>query len=193
MQPNHCAIPFVALDLEMTGLNPKTDQIISIGIVPINLDKLQLAQAQHKKLQIKGSVGDSAIIHGIVDHQLEQGVDTRTALLWLLTQLAGKVIVAHHGHLDIQFLKTQLNYHFGESVIFCYIDTLTIERERWLRQHDMIYEGCLRLGASRHRYHLPVYGAHSALIDALACGELFLAQRSAMGNGVNIQQWIELK
>jgi DNA polymerase-3 subunit epsilon len=38
------------------------------------------------------------------------------------------------------------------------------------------------LNASRERYRLPVYSAHNALIDALSCAELLLAQVAAMGD-----------
>ncbi len=38
----------------------------------------------------------------------------------------------------------------------------------------------LRLARVRERYDLPRYGSHNALSDALACGELFLAQQSHM-------------
>jgi len=56
-----------------------------------------------------------------------------------------------------------------------------LERHRLLREHSVIKEGSLRLGACRERYGLPIYTAHSALTDALACGELLLAQMAAMG------------
>ncbi|MGL6010674.1 MAG: 3'-5' exonuclease, partial [Shewanella oncorhynchi] len=44
----------------------------------------------------------------------------------------------------------------------------------------------LRLGACRERYGLPIYTAHSALTDALACGELLLAQMAAMGGAAKL-------
>ena len=74
---------FMAIDLEMTGLDPKIDQIISIGIVPIYQGRIILAKAQHIKVAINGSVGSSAVIHGIVDHQLDQAITIDEALTWL--------------------------------------------------------------------------------------------------------------
>ena len=41
--------------------------------------------------------------------------------------------------------------------------------------------GALRLWTARERRALPVYRAHEALTDALACAELYLAQRASSG------------
>jgi DNA polymerase-3 subunit epsilon len=40
--------------------------------------------------------------------------------------------------------------------------------------------GALRLWTARERRGLPVYRAHEALTDALACAELYLAQRAEL-------------
>ena len=54
------------------------------------------------------------------------------------------------------------------------VDTLAIELQ--LRSHEHDPEGALRLHACRERYQLPRYRGHNAAVDALACGELLLAQ-----------------
>jgi DNA polymerase-3 subunit epsilon len=89
--------------------------------------------------------------------------------------------VAHHAPMDLAFIQQHLQRVFGQRILLPYIDTLAIEKTRYLRQYGQLLEGCLRLGQSRGRYHLPVYSGHNALIDAIACAELFLAQASALG------------
>lgn len=173
-------IPLMAIDLEMTGLDPKCDQILSIGLVPIHNGMLQLANAQHKLVNIDGSVGDSAVIHGIVDRQLVTAISAKEAMVWFLTQTKGYVLVAHHAPLDIHFLKTEIQRSLGEKMSFVTIDTLSLERHRLLRQHEVLKEGSLRLDACRRRYGLPIYAAHNATVDALACGELLLAQMAGI-------------
>jgi DNA polymerase-3 subunit epsilon len=173
-------VPLLALDLEMTGLDPLVDQIISIGIVPVIDGKIVLAQAQHKLLKIEGSVGQSAVIHGVLDNHLEQALSIEEAMQWLLAQATGKIIVAHHSPLDLSFIQQALNKCFNEKSRLFAIDTLQIEHKRLLRKQQMIKHGELRLGACRARYSLPVYNAHNALIDALACAELLLAQIAAI-------------
>ena len=171
----------LAIDLEMTGLDANFDQILSIGVVPIRRGQLILSEAQHKLVQIEGSVGQSATIHGILDAHLDAALTPEQAMAWFLTVSQGKVLVAHHAPLDLAFLQSGLQASLGEKTRLLAIDTLQLEKRRLLRQHEHLQEGSLRLGRSRARYGLPVYAAHNALIDALACGELLLAQVAAMG------------
>ena len=175
--------PLLAIDLEMTGLDAQFDQILSIGIVPIENGRLILSKAEHKLVKIEGSVGQSAAIHGILDHHLDTAVSPEVAMEWFADKCHGQILVAHHSPLDLAFLQKGLSVHFHQSVKLMAIDTLGLEKRRLMRQHEVLKEGALRLGASRERYGLPVYAAHNALIDAIACGELLLAQISAIGQG----------
>lgn len=186
--------PLMAIDLEMTGLDPLNDQVISIGIVPIVQGVIPLDKAQHVMIAISGSVGQSATVHGIVDNQLHKALSIEQAMQWFLAQTQGHILVAHHAPLDIQFIQQQLQRCFGQSIPLVFIDTLAIEKKRCLRQQDVLRQGTLRLGASRERYHLPVYSAHNALVDALSCGELLLAQVAAMGeiNNLKLKDLIEI-
>ncbi|WP_445778427.1 exonuclease domain-containing protein [Shewanella sp.] len=174
--------PLMAIDLEMTGLDPTSDQVISIGLVPIINGEIPLAKAQHLMIAINGSVGQSATVHGIVDNQLQSALTLAEAMQWFLLQTKGHILVAHHAPLDIQFIQQQLIRCFGHAIPLVFIDTLAIEKKRRLQQQDFLQQGSLRLGASRARYHLPVYSAHNALVDALSCAELLLAQVAAMGD-----------
>ncbi|MEI6897573.1 MAG: exonuclease domain-containing protein [Psychromonas sp.] len=183
--------PLLALDLEMTGLNPKQDQIISIGIIPIINGQIKLSKGQHKLIKIAGSVGQSATIHGLVDADLKQAVSLEQALPWLLQALEGHVLIAHHAQLDISFIQQalaqQTNNMSAKRLHLYSIDTLRIEHRRLLRKQPMIKEGELRLNNCRSRYNLPSYDAHNALVDALSCAELLLAQVSQMGGAKKIK------
>ena len=179
-------VPMLALDLEMTGLNPKQDQIISIGLVPFVNGKIKLKQAQHKLIKIEGSVGQSATIHGVVDADLQQALSLCDAMQWLITEATGKVLVAHHAPLDLSFIEQALLTHCNKKYRLFAIDTLQIEHQRLLRKQPLIKKGELRLTSCRERYKLPNYEAHNALVDALSCAELLLAQVSKMGGLHNI-------
>lgn len=176
--------PLLALDLEMTGLDPKKDQIISIGLIPIINGQIKLNKGQHKLIKIAGSVGQSATIHGLVDADLKQALPLNEALQWLIKEATGSVLVAHHAPLDLSFIEHALlntnEEQYKKCTLFA-IDTLKIEHQRLLRKQAMIKEGELRLASCRSRYNLPEYDAHNALVDALSCAELLLAQISRMG------------
>lgn len=183
--------PLLALDLEMTGLDPKLDQIISIGLIPIINGEIKLNKGRHKLIKIAGSVGQSATIHGLVDADLQQALPLNDALNWLLDEAIGSVLVAHHAPLDMSFIEHALCKKNGiSSNNRCHlhaIDTLKIEHQRLLRKQPMIKEGELRLWPCRTRYNLPNYEAHNALVDALSCAELLMAQVSKMGGAKQIK------
>ncbi|BAJ01665.1 exonuclease domain-containing protein [Shewanella violacea] len=185
----------MALDLEMTGLDPNHDQILSIGIIPIEAGMLKLDRAQHKLIRVHGSVGQSATIHGILDRHLQDAIEIEDGISWFLAQTRGKVLVAHHAPLDISFLQDAISRVKGEPVTLLAIDTLAVERRRLLRKQEVLQTGSLRLGACRIRYGLPIYGAHDALVDALACGELLLAQICAIaqGEGLTVGELVFIK
>lgn len=174
-------LPMLALDLEMTGLDPKKDQIISIGIIPIVKGQIKLNQGQHRLIKIEGSVGQSATIHGLVDNDLENALPLGEALQWLLKQITGKVLIAHNAPMDLSFIEQALFSQANIKARLFAIDTLQIEYQRLLRKQPMIKEGEIRLTKCRERYNLPNYDAHNALVDALSCAELLLAQVSKMG------------
>lgn len=187
LELNFKQVPLLALDLEMTGIEPAKDQIISIGIAPITNGKICLAQAQHKLLKIEGSVGQSATIHGVLDNQLKQAVTLEEALHWLLEQATGKIIIAHHAPLDLSFIEHAIKNNFNEKCKLFAFDTLRIERKRLQRRQEIIKDGDLRLAVCRERYSLPLYNGHNALIDALACGELLMAQIAAIAGEEDIK------
>jgi len=171
----------LALDIEMTGLDPKKDQMVSIGVIPIINAEIQPEFAQYKLMKIQGSVGQSAVIHGVLDKDLADALPLEEVLQWLFEQSKDKVLVAHHAQLDLKFLQQSLSSSGAHSFSLLGIDTLIIEKERELRKHPVLKTGSLRLNACRERYNLPIYNAHNALTDALACAELLLAQLNKMG------------
>ena len=183
-------LKLLALDIEMTGLDSKKDQMVSIGVIPIINAKIQPKLAQYKLIKIQGTVGQSAVIHGVLDRHLTNALPLQEVLQWLFEQCQDKVIVAHYASLDLQFLQQSLVGSEKQSFALFAIDTLLIDKKRELRKHQSLNTSSLRLNACRERYNLPIYNAHNALTDALACAELLLAQLSKMGgiDKVTLQQ-----
>ncbi len=166
---------FLALDLETTGLDPSTDQIASIGYVPIRAGRIRMAEAQHTLVRIDGSVAQSATIHGIVDAALDDGEALEPALADVLDALAERVLLLHHAPLDLRFLHAACRSCWGVPLNVRVVDTLALGQRRDRSTRGEPRDGAFRLHALRHAYGLPRYPAHNALSDALATAELFLA------------------
>ena len=177
---------FLVIDLELTGLNPKKDHIVSIGWVPIQQQEIVLGKAKHYLINSPVSVGQSAVYHGLHDHQLQQGIDLQAVLTELLTEYAGFVFVAHHSSLDEQFLRTACQKCFGKAPRFKFIDTMRMEWQRLLRQGKVVKHDALKLPNCLKRHGLPEMANHQALEDAYSSALLLLSQLKLGGNAMTL-------
>lgn len=176
-------VPMLAIDLETTGLDPRKDQILSLGWVGLTGDRIQLGEARHRLVRVHGEIpAESAVIHQITDDQAAAGGHLPSALAELLQALAGRVMIAHHARVEQRFLSAACRRLFGVGLLVPTIDTQALARRTLERRHVPYKGSDLRLHALGERYNLPRYGAHNALSDALAAAELFLAQ-AAHGDG----------
>jgi DNA polymerase-3 subunit epsilon len=175
---------FLAIDLETTGLDPETDEILSIGYVPIVAGRIRLLGAAYHLVRPLGRVPEeTAVIHGLLDDALATAPPLAEAIPRLLAALAGRVAIAHHSRIERQFLSAACCRLYGRPLVAPFICTLALERRALVLDGRDSADGDLRLAAVRARYGLPRYRAHNALVDALAAAELFLAQ-AARASGV---------
>jgi len=179
-------IEFVALDFETTGLDPKQNSIISIGLVPFTLKRIFCNQAKKWYINPQDNLEEgSIIIHGITHTDLKGAPDLRRILEQLLDELAGKVVVVHYRNIERDFLDLNLRALIQEGIIFPVVDTMQIEAAIQRKAARGFFNrlkgkkaGSIRLGNSRLRYNLPSYQPHDALTDAIATAELLQAQVS---------------
>lgn len=169
-------IEIVALDLETTGLDPRKDVILSIGLVNLDHFGVKLGTAWHSIVRIDRAIpGESAVIHQITDDQSAAGAPIEELLPELLSRLAGKPMLVHYSPIEQNFVDTACRKLYGAPFIVPVIDTLEVGQRVFERRNHLIQPGDLRLFNLRPRYNLPQYRAHNALSDALATAELFLA------------------
>lgn len=173
---------YLAIDLELTGLDPRTDEILSAGYIPIDGTDIVHAGARHLLVVPDGEVGQSASIHGLTDDHLASGRPLAEVLPEILRALAGRSLVAHHAPVEVGFLSRACERVYGVPLLVRAVDTLALQR-RVLRigSDAEVRPGVLRLQASRDHFGLPRYRAHEALTDAISAAELFLAQASDLG------------
>lgn len=172
------AAPLLAIDLEMTGLDPHRDEIVSIGWVPIDSGAIDLAGARDRRLarRRRETVGDSATIHGLRDCDLVDAEAPETGLRALLEALRGRVAVFHHAPLDLAFLSRALGEALQLSWPAPVIDTLAWHRRRMhLSGGEESRQDAATLEAAGRHHDLIARSQHDALADALSCAELVLA------------------
>lgn len=94
----------------------------------------------------------------------------------LLNAMAGKVMLVHFSQIERNFLKQACFEIYGVKPPLLMIDTLAIAKKRF-DMSDVAYDPSrLRLTNLRDSYQLPTFYAHNALNDAIATGELLLAE-----------------
>jgi DNA polymerase-3 subunit epsilon len=177
-------VQYVAVDLETTGLDPRRDQILSIGWVLVDGNRIRLDTARHRLLRVAGAIpADSAVIHQITDDDAALGLELSATLPELLADLAGRVLIAHHARVELGFLGAACKRLWGRKLLVRTLDTQAVARRLLERRQIPFKASDLRLHALGERYNLPRHGAHNALSDALSAAELFLAQAAHRDSG----------
>jgi len=170
-------LPILAVDFETTGLDAKTDKLLSVGYVAMKHEQIKLNSSYHQIIKANTRLEESnVIIHQITDAQKEQGQPLHLVVEQLLKALAGKVMLVHFARIERQFLQQACFELYGLAPDFPMIDTLVIAK-RQLDKRDTAYDPSeLRLSKLRQYYQLPDHHGHNALNDAIATAELLLAQ-----------------
>lgn len=178
------AIRFVALDFETTGLDVHKDDIISIGLVPFDINRIYLSQAKQWIINPNQPLEkESVVIHGITHSDILDAPDLIRILEQVLESLSECIVVVHYREIEREFFNAALKDRIGEGIQFPLIDTLEIESYVQAKETSSItgrlkgsQRKSVRLGAARQRYGLPTYTPHHAQTDAIATAELLQAQ-----------------
>jgi len=181
------ALKFLVCDAEMSGLDPERGELLSLGWVRIEDLEIVLDSAAHQLLRSDRGVGQSATIHRLRDCELRGGLERKEALELLLAAARDHVLVFHNASLDMAFLNRAAEALWGLPLLAPTLDTLRIEERLLRRRSAPVGEGMLRLPVCRERYGLAPHRGHSALTDALATAELFLAQIGHRGRGLRLR------
>ena len=143
---------YVVLDLEMTGLSAKNDQVIEIGAVKIK-DNQVIATMEclvNPKCKIPTRVVE---LTGITDEMVQQGMDKDDALAALLDFIDGQILVGQNIGFDYSFLKQwAVNKKRPLEAVAC--DTLKLARVLLPAEQPKKLENlCEYFGIERQREH----------------------------------------
>lgn len=185
---NAWELDYLVLDFETTGLNAGKDAILSMGYTEIRGGRVMMDACTHRIIKLNIPLPpETVVVHKITDDRMNEGIHLHDALHELVERMTGKVLVAHFEHIERTFLQAAMERVYGQKLPLLMLDTLAIEKRSRERAQRVIIPQELRLGNLRHAYHLPRYGAHNALQDAIATAELLLAEMSYMqGNPASL-------
>jgi DNA polymerase-3 subunit epsilon len=168
-------VRFVALDCETTGLNPRSDRIVTIGTVALQGNEILIEDSFEALLKISGNTG-AVEVHGVTRDESREGMDEPQALEMLLDHLRDGVIVGHHiGH-DIACLNAGYERHWGFSLSNRSLDTMSLtlhlERAGAFSGRPPIHD--FTLDALCEMFGVIPHGRHTASGDAFLTAQIFL-------------------
>jgi DNA polymerase III subunit epsilon len=166
-----------ALDFELTGLDPRRDEIISFGAIPIEEGRVQLGGAVSGLVRPGREISDASIrVHGIRAADLARAPLLGDAIDPLLRTISGRVLVVHTAAVERAFLGRALRAQ-GVRLRGAMVDTEVLGR-LWLHQRDGEPRRRLGLGEIAAALALPADRPHDALGDALTTAQVFIALAS---------------
>ena len=165
---------YCVLDLEATGLNFPTDEILSFAAVPIDAARIVISRTVEGLVRpIRPPDARSIIVHGLVPSDLATAPLLDEAIEPLLDALAGRVLVAHSAWVERGLLRRALRGK-GVRLRDPIVDTNLLGR-LWLAERDRRLPDRVSLGSLATALGLPEHAPHTAAGDALTTAQVFLA------------------
>ena len=111
---------YCVVDLELSGLDPRRNEIVAFGALPIDGGRVRLDGAAAGLVRPTAPLTESAIrVHGIRAADLADAPLIAEALDPLLHAMAGRVLVAHHAAVERGFLRAALRGLANSRDGFC--------------------------------------------------------------------------
>lgn len=178
-------VDYWALDLETGGLDPKSDPILSIGMVPIRDGVIIFGESFYTLIASESPVTtESLLVHHLLPADLLNASRLDEALTLIDERLNNTVLVVHHSSIDVQFLRTAYQKAGLGRFRMRVVDTVKLLQRLNRRQalhHSAGSEAPLQLAWARAHFGLPPHREHHALADAVATAELFLMLSHRLG------------
>ena len=165
-----------AVDLELTGLHPRKNDIIAVGAVPIEDGRIVLGQCFYTLVRTaKRSEPGAVLVHKLRVADLVDAPVLRDALEQVLQTLTGRVPVFHSAAVERNFLRPLFARRLVRMPAAADTDVLG---RVWLRERDGVAPSWLPLGKLASVLGQPAEIPHHALGDALTTAKAFIALAS---------------
>ena len=159
---------FVVVDLETTGLSPRTSRICEIGAQRVRALALEDAfeTLVDPRVALPAAV---ASLTGIRSEALRGAPRSQLAVRRLLAFTGDAAIVAHNARFDLAFLDREVELLTGRRIAAPVVDTV------WLARR-LLGERTRKVGLASlaHFFGVPTEPCHRALPDARATAEILV-------------------
>jgi DNA polymerase-3 subunit epsilon len=164
---------YCVVDLELSGLDARHDEIISFGAVPVDAGRVVVGGAVYGLCRPTHPLPErSVLVHGIRTLDLADAPPLDVAIEPLIEAMTGRVVVAHVAWVEQSFLRRALRRQ-GARLRGPVLDTF--EMGRLLAFEAKSPPPSRLLGELATSLQLPVHRPHHALGDALTTAQAFIA------------------
>ncbi len=165
---------YVCLDCETTGLNPKKDEILSIGAVIIKENKVLMRKTFNIYVKPSDKISiKSILIHRIRPIDLENAIDPEEAIYELLEFIGSRVIVGYYIKFDIAIISRYTKKYIGIKLPNSSIEVSSMYYRTKKRRSDYEFVD-LKFDTIMKELDIPLLGKHDALNDAIMTSMIFL-------------------
>jgi DNA polymerase III subunit epsilon len=162
------------IDLETTGLDPATNEIIAFATLPIAGGRVRPREARYRLVRPNRMPEAATIrIHGLRSEELADAPSLSDVLGDLVEPMTATALVVHVRSVEEGFLGRVIG-DAGGVLRNPVIDTAELATELFSRRRQSI-ESPIGLTALARRLGLPVHRPHEADGDALTTAQVFLA------------------
>ena len=168
---------YVCLDCETTGLNPRKDEILSIGAVIIKKNKILMRKTLNIFVKPSKNVTKESIkIHQIRPIDLENAIDPKDAILELLEFIGNRPIVGYYIKFDVAIISKYTKRYIGVSLPNLQVEVSSMYFKSKKRSSDYEFVD-LKFDTIMKELEIPELGKHDALNDAIMTSMIFLKLR----------------
>jgi DNA polymerase III subunit epsilon len=176
---------FVVFDTELTGLNRRRDEIVSIAAIRIKGMRIILEDSFNSLVRTKKRlIGEGTFVHRITPEQIRQAPTPEEVLPQFFDFCRDSVIIGHLPELDFSFLNRMSRRVMGGVLHNPCLDSMKLARRLWklrqMKRRDAPAKiRSFNLTELSTACRLPLFTSHNALGDALqtACLFLYLVER----------------
>ena len=157
---------YVLVDIETTGLSPIYDDIIEIGAIKVENNKMVDEYSQLIKIDriLPQKITE---LTGITDNMLATGKMPKTVLEEFVNFVGNNVIIGHNVNFDLGFLCNKCKKYLDYNLNNDYIDTLYLARK--LVPNSINH----KLGTLAKLFNISYEGAHRGLKDVEITYEVY--------------------
>lgn len=178
---------WVALDCETTGLNTRSDEIISVGAVRIVGDRIMTSERLELLIRPeKGVSADSVRIHRLRERDLEGGLPRDEAMRRLMRFIGSRPLVGYYLEFDVAMLNRAIWPLLGMGLPQPKIEVSGMYYDYKFKQLPPYQQQAttdidLRFDTLMRDLNLPQREAHDALNDAVMAAMAFIKLRRLRG------------